>query len=1087
MSSSILVPEKRQIGTINIKNLTTGGEEIRVQNTHPDYYFLFSSKKLNEFGTELKREKRELIEFILDQGRYVSLTTFFSLEELNRKIKSAYNTINKRKSTKPRIDYKKLSYDFDIKYEVVTKQAMINSFIMDYELKNKVIEMNDLTEVKDGHLKKVDIFALYHSRRIYLDILYKNQNRNRTDIYFSRTLLNDMSNVSDDYQIVNDILELEKQPGLHRLVVKIGFMQKMIPLRELRRKVFDTRDKNNNSVSFVLSLGDSALECHGVRYYDDKDEDELEDEDNWKDAVAVAYNLLDYNNNHRVVIARPPTIDHLEHLLKEKMGDGWYNLDNRTLQPFNKDEEFVHSYENRIKYEDNNSSIVGKVQVGVSGINKFEKKVLKQIYSKRHLKDSSFKYDDDERGIHIDSHYQLKRYEHFDDSEIKELIDALKEIDGRQSIMNIEYDIRNDVNLKYILHKDSNELFYLKLALEDTPISVEDFLDEIEYEAYLEIIGYLENKFKDITKKKITALKNVISGLHLTYEQEEEMGKYLSDELDEIDKVSSERNFNFNRKHRNYFSQTEGVLEPNGIPGVTHWTNAKKLLSITTIKRMREENRGIYYEFNGLDDKKQPTYIIKKKESFTDKGLHLRKVFHLLDLNGEEVRFKPSPSSFNNLVIPRWFFDILKPQKTEFGMPGWFSINVPAPQKERRPKCVISKVKDAYGKCTSNGKIIIDLDKILNKHSSKELAVANTLTHELAHFERNIFGTRYAQQKDYEEYIANSVAINVCEEIFGTALQRAYTQRNNFFNQHTNKIGSTYLPRTDKLINDLSNKIISKYGIRKTTETLLGMRNIPCNIQKPKEESKPNKVYLFKRIVEEVHREHNKKQAAKMIAAYAPYLPKGILEEVIGTPEDYKVPTTKKDEVIKMSDDMYKVTKNGFTFYAKGNIEALDYPSVSFAGIRKPQPKTVKFIKDTVKELSDEYVIISGLALGCDAIAHDACLKNNGITIAVLPTGFNHIVPAENKELAQRILNNGGLLISEYPPEARQAKYLERNRIIAGLSHTVIICEAGNGTMNTFRHAKTMGKNILAQRINTSNNNSLFELGARMYTREWVI
>lgn len=1082
MSALILVPEERKIGTVNIKNLTTGGEEIKVQNTSPEYYFIFSSEELRKFTIKAKNEKRELSESIIQQNKYVNLNSFSKFEEMSNKIKEAFNTINKRKSVKPRFDFSKMSYNFDIKYEVVTKQAMINSFIMDYELKNKVIEM-DSTETKDGHLKKVDILALYHSRRIYLDILYKNQNKNRTDIYISRRLLNDISGSQDDYQIVNNILALEKQPGLQRLVVKIGFMQKMIPLKELKRKVFDTRDKNNNSVSFVLNLGNSALECHSIRYYDDKNKDEFEDKDNWKDAVAVAYNMLDYNNNHRVVIARTPTIEHLEHILEKKMGNGWYNLDNRELKLY-KEGELVHSYENRIKYEDNGSSIVGKVQVGVSGINKFEKKVLKQLYSKRHLKDSYHKYDDDERGIHFDSHYQLKRYEHFDDSEVKELIDALKEIDGRQSIRNIEYDIRNNVHMNYILHKTSNELFYLKLALEDTPVSIEDFLDKVEYEAYLEIVGFLEKSFKRVAKKKITALKNVISGLHLTYEQEEEMGKYLSDELDEIDKVSSERNFNFNRKHRNYFSQTEGVLAPNGIPGVTHWKNSKKLLSRKTIKRMREENRGIYYEFNGLDENKQPKYIIKKKKSFTDEGLHLAKLFNLLN-HGGRVRFKPSPSSFDSRVIHHWFFKVLQTQKTEFGMPGWFSGHVPIPEKERRPKCIISKIeKKAYGQCTKDGKMIIDLDKILNNHSSKELAIANTLIHELVHFERNIFGERYSKQRSYEEYLANAVSVNICESIFGKALKRAYIQKDRFFKEHTEKIGIKVLSRTNRLVHDLSIKIMNKYNIRKTVEILLGKKELPCTINKI---NKSNKVYLSKRVVERMKRDHAKKQAAKMIAAYGPYLPKGVLEEFIGKEEDYKVPsTTKKDEVVKLSDDIYKITKNGFTFYAKGNIEALDYPSVSFAGIREPQEETIKFIKDAVKELSDEYVIVSGLALGCDAVAHDTCLKNNGITIAVLPTGFNHIVPAKNRGLAQRILNNGGLLISEYPPEAKQAKYKERNRIIAGLSHTVIICEAGNGTISTFNHAKTMGKNILAQRIDTFNNNAFFELGARMYTREWV-
>lgn len=170
--------------------------------------------------------------------------------------------------------------------------------------------------------------------------------------------------------------------------------------------------------------------------------------------------------------------------------------------------------------------------------------------------------------------------------------------------------------------------------------------------------------------------------------------------------------------------------------------------------------------------------------------------------------------------------------------------------------------------------------------------------------------------------------------------------------------------------------------------------------------------------------------------------------------------------------------------YAKGNLDLLNQKSISIAGIRYPQEETVNFLKEAVKYLvNEDYVIISGLAKGCDYIAHDTCIDKGGKTIAVLPSGFNHVSPKENIGLARKILKNDGLILSQFDPsnQVKKSQYHERNETIARLSEKVLICEAGNGTMSTYNSAKKLGKTIFVQPINCRNNNNLIDNGEEIF------
>lgn len=151
-------------------------------------------------------------------------------------------------------------------------------------------------------------------------------------------------------------------------------------------------------------------------------------------------------------------------------------------------------------------------------------------------------------------------------------------------------------------------------------------------------------------------------------------------------------------------------------------------------------------------------------------------------------------------------------------------------------------------------------------------------------------------------------------------------------------------------------------------------------------------------------------------------------------------------------------------FYS-GELPVSRRPSVAIIGTRRP----TKYGQETTQLLASGLakkgiVIISGLALGVDGIAHQAALEIGGTTIAILGNGLPVIYPATNRTLGQQIITSGGALISEYEPEvaARGYQFLERNRLVSGLSDAVIITEAASrsGTLNTAMHALEQGKEV---------------------------
>ncbi|MDP2864146.1 MAG: DNA-processing protein DprA [bacterium] len=136
-------------------------------------------------------------------------------------------------------------------------------------------------------------------------------------------------------------------------------------------------------------------------------------------------------------------------------------------------------------------------------------------------------------------------------------------------------------------------------------------------------------------------------------------------------------------------------------------------------------------------------------------------------------------------------------------------------------------------------------------------------------------------------------------------------------------------------------------------------------------------------------------------------------------------------------------------------------------------------------------IVVSGLAPGIDTFAHTAAVERNKRTIAVLGTGADEksIYPQSNLKLAQRILETGGCLISEYPPGTPGSKFTfpQRNRIISGLSLGVLVVEAKqkSGALITANWAKKQGRKIFAvpgpvHSLNSKGPHYLIKTGAKL-------
>lgn len=170
----------------------------------------------------------------------------------------------------------------------------------------------------------------------------------------------------------------------------------------------------------------------------------------------------------------------------------------------------------------------------------------------------------------------------------------------------------------------------------------------------------------------------------------------------------------------------------------------------------------------------------------------------------------------------------------------------------------------------------------------------------------------------------------------------------------------------------------------------------------------------------------------------------------------------------------------------------LKRPRLAIVGSRNVSTYGRQVTSQLARQLAEQgIVIISGLALGVDSLAHRAALEADGLTIAVLPGPLDDIVPVTHRKLAEEILSQHGALVSEYASGAFAAKqnFIARNRLVAGLAQALLITEAGekSGSLHTARFALEQGIDVLAvpgpiTSPNSVGTNNLIKAGATPVT-----
>ncbi|MBV8073973.1 MAG: DNA-processing protein DprA [Candidatus Eremiobacteraeota bacterium] len=150
-----------------------------------------------------------------------------------------------------------------------------------------------------------------------------------------------------------------------------------------------------------------------------------------------------------------------------------------------------------------------------------------------------------------------------------------------------------------------------------------------------------------------------------------------------------------------------------------------------------------------------------------------------------------------------------------------------------------------------------------------------------------------------------------------------------------------------------------------------------------------------------------------------------------------------------------------------GALDGLAAPAVAIVGTRAPSGAGRRLAFECARDLAEAgCCIVSGLALGIDAAAHEGALAGGGMTIGVLGGGHRRFFPRANRGLAERIVRSGGGVVSPFAPDhaAFPAQFLQRNAIVAALADGVVVVEAAarSGALNTASHGADLGIPVMA-------------------------
>ncbi len=163
-----------------------------------------------------------------------------------------------------------------------------------------------------------------------------------------------------------------------------------------------------------------------------------------------------------------------------------------------------------------------------------------------------------------------------------------------------------------------------------------------------------------------------------------------------------------------------------------------------------------------------------------------------------------------------------------------------------------------------------------------------------------------------------------------------------------------------------------------------------------------------------------------------------------------------------------KKSEKPYLFAYRGNINLLNDISNNIAviGVLEPTDNIIDRECKLINKLAEsKFTIVSGLAKGCDTLAHKVCLQNNGNTIAILPSTMNNIYPKENSVLAESIVNSNGLILTEYITESKSkyetiGRFIDRDRLQAMFAQSVVLVasfrhgEGDSGSRHAMKKAK---------------------------------
>lgn len=196
-----------------------------------------------------------------------------------------------------------------------------------------------------------------------------------------------------------------------------------------------------------------------------------------------------------------------------------------------------------------------------------------------------------------------------------------------------------------------------------------------------------------------------------------------------------------------------------------------------------------------------------------------------------------------------------------------------------------------------------------------------------------------------------------------------------------------------------------------------------------------------------------------------------LLETMLSRSVDREIEALQRMEAVALTiedeeypDCLREIDIPPIVLYCKGDLTLLKGRNLAVVGTRAitryGRDVTQNFVADLA---TNGFCIVSGLARGVDTVAHRTALEYDRLTIGVMPCGLDKVYPAENNELFAQVAENG-LLVSEYPlgTTVQQYTFVERNRIIAGLSLGVLVTEAGDksGACLTVSHALEQARDV---------------------------